>query len=163
MAPAGPPVPTAGTYLGMTELQGGDPWALAKDAAKEYAKEFRLRLDTMWKASGAEMAEPLQRLHAYLLWTLEDWQRKFLKYPPDTNWYWNDFGRLRKRALNGEYGQEIGAVCYEHWSEQMMLAGTSPVPDMPMMHTTPAQMGGPMAVPMAPAIEGEISDESAML
>lgn len=115
------PVPTAGTYLAMAELQGGDPWQLAEEAAREWAREWKVKLDTMWASSGVALAQPAQRLHAYLLWTLEDWQRKFVKYPMMSRWHWNDFARLRDRAVEGEWNQEIAAVSAAHWSLTMDL------------------------------------------
>ena len=102
----------------MIQLDGRDPWPIVKPGIREWAQGYGSQIETMLKAAGVELAPPADRLHAFLLWSLEDWQRKWSHYPRRFKARWNDFERLKERALRGDFGEEDEIVVRQHWSEQ---------------------------------------------
>src|SRR3990167_430324 len=111
-------VPTAGVYMAMIRLDDRDPWDVVKLGVREWAQSFDTKLETMLKAAGVELAPPADRLHSMLLWAMEDWQRKRAHYPRRFKARWDDFERLKERALQGDFGEEVEIVVRQHWSEQ---------------------------------------------
>ena len=106
--PIAPNLPSLAPGVWLALLAEADPVAFRRvvdELADEYTEEYGLNMQGALDALQLKPLPPRERLMRYLLKPLVAWIEQQQKYPKDFGEDMADFGRLRDRALRGDFDE----------------------------------------------------------